>query len=168
MIRALLAAAAVLALVSPARAQIDTTRRVLLEGGYEQGWLQPGPKAPYGYVYMNIPEVSGSSTALRLVLAPVYVDTELGIVDFLGKYVDAGIGFSGGGYALGQTEVRRGDEKRGESFLGHGGGPSLSLYPRLGHIGPVPISGVARAGAFWADYRRNYATAPEFVLPQNE
>ena len=163
-----LLAALFAALAVPSRAQIDTERRVLLEGGYEQGFLQPGPKAPYAYAYMNIPEVAGSSSALRMAVAPVYVDAELGLIDVLGKWSDAGIGFSGGGYALGQTEVRRGDEKRGESFTGHGGGPSLSLYPHLGHVGPVPISGIARAGASWSDYRRDYATAPEFVLPPNE
>jgi hypothetical protein len=168
MLRAL-AAALLLALAAvPARAQIDPTRRVLLLGGYEQGLFAPGPVAPYAYAYMNVPEVAGSSTALRLVAAPVYVDTEMGFLNFIGKYADAGIGFSGGGYAFGQTEVRRGDEKRGESFTGHGGGPSLSLYPKFGNIGPVPINGVARAAASWADYRRSYATAPEFVLPPNE
>jgi len=167
-LRALLAAAVLLALAPSARAQIDPTRRVLLLGGYEQGLFHPGPVAPYAYAYMNVPEVAGSSTALRLVVAPVYVDTEMGFMNAIGKYSDAGIGFSGGGYALGQTEVRRGDEKRGESFTGHGGGPSLALYPKFGNVGPVPVNGVVRGAASWADYRRNYATAPEFVLPPNE
>ncbi|HXT01929.1 MAG TPA: hypothetical protein VN915_14735 [Elusimicrobiota bacterium] len=168
MLRALLASAVFLALAAPARAQIDPQRRVLLLGGYEQGLLAPGPVAPYAYAYMNVPEVAGSSSALRLVVAPVYVDSEMGFLNVIGKHADAGVGFSGGGYAFGQTEVRRGDEKRGESFTGHGGGPSLSLYPKLGKIGPVPINGYLRGAASWADYRRNYATAPEFVLPPNE
>lgn len=154
--------------VAPARAQIDPSRRFQLEGGYEQGFLQPGPGAPYFFVYLNRPNVLHSSTTLRLAVAPVYVDSELGVRDAFGPYADASLGFSGGGYAFGQTEIFRGDERRGESFTGHGGGPSFTVYPRFGKLGPAPLNGVLRIGATYTDYRRNRATAPQFVLPENE
>src|SRR5258708_6606522 len=130
MVRAAAAALIVLA-VAPVRAQIDGAHRFQLEGGYEQGFGQPGPKSPYFFAYLNRPNVLGSSETLRLAVAPVYVDAELGLRNAFGPYADAGIGFSGGGYAFGQTEVFRGDEKRGESFIGHGGGPSFTAYPRF-------------------------------------
>ena len=168
MVRAGWAAALIVLAAAPVRAQIDDARRFQLEGGYEQGLGQPGPKWPYVFAYMNRPAVLGSSATLRLAIAPVYLDAELGIRNAFGRYADAGIGFSGGGYAFGQTEVFRGDEKRGESFTGHGGGPSLTAYPRFGNLGPAPLTGVLRAGASYSDYRRDYATAPQFVLPQNE
>jgi hypothetical protein len=155
-------------LAAPARAQMDPNRRLQLEGGYEQGLGQPGPKSPYFYLYLNRPHVFHSSSTLRMAIAPVYVDAELGIRKFFGPFADAGIGLSGGGYAFGQTEVFRGDERRGESFVGHGGGPSFTAYPRVVKIGPVPVHGVFRVSASYADYRRNNSTAPQFVLPQNE
>ena len=162
-------AAAIIALTSaPAHAQMDPARRFQLEGGYEQGLGQPGPKAPYFFAYLNRPGVLGSSSTLRLAIAPVYLDGELGLKNAFGRYADAGIGLSGGGYAFGQTEVFRGDEKRGESFIGHGGGPSISVYPHFGKLGPAPLNGVLRVAASYADYRRNSATAPQFVLPPNE
>jgi hypothetical protein len=168
MARACLAAALIALAAAPVRAQIDPNRRFQLEGGYEQGLGQPGPVAPYFYVYWNRPNIDNSSDTLRLAVAPVYIDGELGIKDAFGPYGDAGIGLNGGGYAFGQTEVYRGDEKRGESFTGHGGGPSFSAYPHLGEIGPAPLSGIVRVAASYSDYRRDYATAPQFVLPPDE
>ena len=168
MMREVAAAALISLAAAPVRAQIDGTRRFQLESGYEQGLGQPGPVSPYLFAYLNRPGVFRSSDTLRLALAPVYLDSELGIKNAFGAFSDAGIGLSGGGYAFGQTEVFRGDEKRGESFIGHGGGPSLTAYPHLGHVGPVPLSGVVRVSASYADYIRDYATAPQFVLPHDE
>ena len=168
MMRGLAAAALIALVVAPVRAQVDPERRTQLEGGYEQGLGQPGPPAPYFYLYLNRPDFMASSDTFRLALAPVYFDSEWGFKNALGRYGDASLGLSGGGYAFGQTEVFRGDEKRGEDFTGHGGGPSMSAYPHLGNIGPVPLNGVLRVSASYSNYRRNHATAPQFVLPPNE
>ena len=165
---ALWAAVLIVLAASLSRAQVDPERRTQLEGGYEHGLGQPGPSGPYFYIYVNRPSFMASSDTLRLAVAPVYFDGEWGFKNALGRFGDAAIGLNGGGYAFGQVEVRRGDEKRGEDFTGHGGGPSLSAYPRLGDLGPVPLNGVLRVSAFYSDYRRSYATAPEFVLPPNE
>ena len=162
--RGVLAAAALL-LAAPAPAQIDGARRFQLEGGYEQGVANPGPSGPYAFLYYNRPGVVGSSSTLRVALAPVYADVELGLRAAAGPGNDAGLGFSGGGYAFGQTVVDRGDERRGESFMGHGGGPSLSFYPALGKLGPAPLNGVLRVSGSYANYERNSDTRPGFRLP---
>lgn len=165
--RAAALAAAVL-LAAPARAQIDDTKRLLLEGGYEDGLGNPGPNGAYVFLYLNRPDVAGKGSAWRLALAPVYLDTELGLPGVFGSRTDVGLGFSGGGYAFSRKEVVRGDQRFGESFIGHGGGPSLSLYPKLGSIGPVPLSGVFRLSAIYTDYQNTAQTDSNFVIPPDE
>lgn len=153
---------------APARAQIDDSRRLLLELGYEDGLGNPGPSAPYAFLYLNRPRVAGPGSALRIAVAPVYADAELGLPGVLGADTDLGLGLSGGGFAFGQAQVDRGDEKRGEAFLGHGGGPSISLYPRIAKLGPVPVSGVFRAAMSYTDYQRTSRTDADFQLPPDQ
>ncbi len=168
MIGRALALAALMLLAARARAQIDDTKRLLLEGGYEDGLGNPGPSGAYAYLYMNRPGLAGPGSALRLALAPVYADAELGLPGVLGSRTDVGLGFSGGGYAFSRQEVVRGDQRHGESFIGHGGGPSLSLYPKIGNIGPVPLSGVVRFSAVYTDYQRTALTDSNFEVPPDE
>jgi hypothetical protein len=162
-----LAALLLAVLAAPARAQIDDARRFQLEGGYEDGVGSPGPNGAYVFAYLNRPGVLGPGSALRLAVAPVYLDAELGLPNVLPR-TDLGLGFTGGGYAFSQKEVVRGDQRLGESYIGHGGGPSVSLYPRLGNVGPVPLNGVLRLSALYTDYQRTAETAPNFVLPPDE
>ncbi len=151
----------------PVKAQIDDAKRLLLEGGYEDGVGNPGPGSPYAFLYLNRPDIVGKGSALRLALAPVYADAELGLRNVLPR-TGLGFGLSGGGYAFGHAEVRRGDEKSGEDFIGHGGGPSVSLYPRLGDIGPAPLNGVFRVSAAYTAYQRTGRTDPRYEPPPNE
>jgi hypothetical protein len=153
---------------APARAQIDDTKRLLLEGGYEDGLGNPGPNGAYAFLYLNRPGVAGPGSAWRLALAPVYLDTELGLPGLLGYRTDVGLGFSGGGYAFSRKEVVRGDQRFGESFIGNGGGPSLSFYPKIGDIGPVPLSGVVRFSAVYTDYQATSQTDANFEIPPDE
>lgn len=163
--RRILTTAALSALLAvPVSAQLDPEKRMLLEAGYEQGVGAPGPVSPYAYLYSNTPGVAGKNSVLRAVLAPVYADTELGFNGALPRTA-LGIGLSGGGFAFGQVEVDRGDERRTESFLGHGGGPSLSFYPRLGSIGPVPLAGVVRGSGTRLSFAKVAGTDPAFVPP---
>ena len=159
---------ALLCLCGPLRAQIDDSKRLLLEGGYEDAIANPGPSGAYAYLYMNRPGVAGPGSALRLALAPVYADAELGLPGILGTRTDIGIGFSGGGYAFSRQETIRGDQRHGESFVGHGGGPSLSFYPRIGNIGPVPLSGVIHFAAIYTDYQATAQTDSNFEIPPDE
>lgn len=160
-------AAALLLLSVPARAQIDDTKRLLLEGGFEDGLANPGPNSAYGYLYLNRPDIAGKGSALRLALAPVYADAELGLPEVLPR-TDVGLGFSGGGYAFSRKEVVRGDQRFGESFIGHGLGPSLALYPKLGKVGPVPLTGVVRISALYRDYQAAAGTDSNFALPPDQ
>ena len=130
-------AAAILLSAAPARAQIDDTKRLLLEGGYEDGLGNPGPNSAYTFLFLNRPNVAGKGSAFRLALAPVYADAELGLPNVLPR-TDMGLGFSGGGYAFSRKEVVRGNQRFGESFIGHGFGP---MSPSLGYSatdGPNP------------------------------
>lgn len=155
-------------LAAPARAQIDDAKRLLFEGGYEDGVGNPGPSSPYAYLYLNRPGAVGPGSAWRLALAPVYADTELGIPHVFGTRTDIGLGFSGGGYAFGNSQVIRGDEKPGESFIGHGGGPSISLYRDLADLGPVPLNGVARLSVVYTDFQRTERTDAGYEPPPDE
>lgn len=161
-------AAAALFLAAPASAQIDDTKRLLLEGGYEGGLGSPGPASPYAFLYVNRPGAAGPGSAWRLALAPVYLDTELGLPRAFGGRTDIGLGFSGGGYAFGNAQVHRGDEKTGESYIGHGLAPSVSLYPRIGDVGQVPVSGVFRLSAVYTDFQRADRTDESYEPPPDE
>lgn len=166
--RGLAAMTALLCLAAPLHAQIDDAKRLLAEVGYEDALANPGPSGAYAYLYMNRPGVAGPGSALRLALAPVYADAELGIPGIFGTRTDLGLGFSGGGYAFSRQETVRGDQRHGESFIGHGGGPSLSFYPRIGSIGPVPLSGVVHFSAVYTDYQATAQTDSTFVIPPDE
>ncbi len=161
-------AAAALFAAAPAPAQIDDTKRLLFEGGYEDGIGNPSPSSPYAFLYLNQPGAAGPGSAWRLALAPVYADTELGLPGIFGTRTDLGLGFSGGGYAFGHSEVRRGNELSGESFVGHGGGPSVSLYPHFGNVGPLPLNGVFRVSAVYTDYQPTAFTDASYEPPPDE
>jgi len=165
--KALILAASLL-FAGTAGAQIDDSRRLLLEAGYEDGLGNPGPSAPYAFLHLNRPRIAGPGSALRLVIAPVYADAELGLPGLFGTKTDLGLGLSGGGYAFGHAQVDRGDERPGESFIGHGGGPSVSLYPRIAKIGPVPVSGVFRMALSYTDFQRTSRTDARFQLPPDQ
>ncbi|MDD5305430.1 MAG: hypothetical protein PHS14_20210, partial [Elusimicrobia bacterium] len=152
----------------PAKAQIDDAKRLMLEGGNEDAVGNPGPGSPYVFMYLNRPGAAGPGSALRVALAPVYADIELGLPGIFGSRTDIGLGFSGGGYAFGHAQVDRGNEMPGESFIGHGGGPSVSLYPRLGDIGPAPLNGVFRVSYVYTDYQRTARTDASFEPPPDE
>jgi hypothetical protein len=65
---------------------------------------------------------------LRLAVAPVYLDSEFGLAGALVPQTDLGLGLASGGFADGYFEVCRRELLRGESFLGHSGEASLSVY----------------------------------------
>src|SRR6185436_13688764 len=83
-----------------APAQIDPTRRELIQLGFNAPLVGRGPPAAYAYYYLNKPNAfSQSNLTLRLAVAPVYVDSELGIGGALGAKTDVGVGLGGGGFA---------------------------------------------------------------------
>ena len=70
-------------------AQIDPEPRQLIQVGYNQMVTGKSPIAGYAYYYWNQPEFVRSNLTLRLAVAPVYLDSELGIKGALGENTDS-------------------------------------------------------------------------------
>ena len=68
----------VLGSASMGRAQIDPNPRNLLQLGYDQGLPGRGPQSLYAYYYYNKPAFLHTNVGLRLAVAPVYFDGEIG------------------------------------------------------------------------------------------
>ena len=88
-----------LALLLPlaAAAQIDPVKRDLFQFGYNQPLEGRAPVAGYAYFYHNQPDFLRTNLTLRVALAPVYLDSELGFNHLLGPNTDFAIGAAGGG-----------------------------------------------------------------------
>lgn len=162
---AALAALLALAAAPRARAQVDPERRRLLQFGVDKNLSGPGPTGAYLFYYMNQPKFVRDDLTLRVALAPVYIDSELGIKR-VAPQTDAAVGLAGGGYAESYSEVRRGEYIREESFTGHGAAATASLYPRLSpESWQLPVNLILRAGAHAAWYVPQSRTDEKFVLP---
>jgi len=148
--------------------QIDPIKRDLIQVGYNQPLQGRGPVAGYMYYYMNRPEFIRTNLSLRLVLAPVFLDSELGIKNLLGPNTDVGIGIAGGGFADSYSEIVKGNWVREESFLGHGAEVNIGLYHRINPSSELPIFGVIKSGLKYTTYSRDSATADNFELPQDQ
>ncbi|HTJ00538.1 MAG TPA: hypothetical protein VL527_16780, partial [Dongiaceae bacterium] len=158
----------VMLMVAPrAEAQVDPYRRNLVELGYDLPLTGQGPQALYVYYYYNRPDFLNTNTALRLAIAPAYVDSEIGFKHLLSPTTDVGVGFYGGAFGDNFYEVRRGNYLRGESFDGHGGGTSLSIYQLLNPNQRIPINVVVRGGAKYSTFARDSDTANSFVVPED-
>lgn len=154
-------------LSGPAMAQIDPYHRNLLQLGYDQSLKGDSPRALYAFYYYNNPEIRGTNTALRLAIAPAYVDGELGFRQLLSPTTDVGIGFNGGIYGDSYYEARQGHYLKGESFDGHGGGISLAIYQLINPGMLIPVSLVGRGGFRYSIYDDTDDTDPAFVLPED-
>lgn len=148
-------------------AQVDPYPRSLLQLGYDQSLSGHGPQSLYVYYYYNSPAFLRTNVALRLAVAPVYFDGELGFRQLLSPNTDVGIGLNGGGYGENYYEVRRGDYVKGESFAGHGGGASLNLYHRMNPAQFIPLNLVLKAGGRYSTYSAADKTDPQFQLPKD-
>src|SRR5262245_20046760 len=86
-------------------AQIDPVRRELIQLGYTQPLQGRGPLAAYGFYYLNKPQfLHRTNLTLRLAVAPVYLDSELGVARVLSPSTDVGFGIAGGGFADSYSE----------------------------------------------------------------
>src|SRR4029434_1945540 len=102
-----------------------------LQLGLTQPLHDDGPAAHYLFYYWNRPDFPCTNQMLRLVIAPTYLDSELGLKGVLGDNTDVGLGVFGGAYAYDYDEVRQGNYYREESFNGYGGGANVSVYHLL-------------------------------------
>ncbi len=167
--RTILASLLLLGATIGAFAQIDTTKRELIQLGYNQPLIGKGPLAAYAFYYLNKPNYfDHTNLTLRLALAPVYLDSELGISQALGPHTDLGIGVAGGGFADGYSEVRGGKYKEDESFLGHGGELSASVYHLFNPGARIPLHAVLRGAAHFTAFGDDTQTANDFVVPDDQ
>src|SRR5579859_7832708 len=148
-------------------AQIDPTKRELLEFGYDHPLSGGGPTAGYVFLFLNQPDFLRKGSTLRLAVAPVYADSEYGISHALGPKTDLGLGLAGGGFAQGHTEVRQGHYFRDQSFDGHGGTASVSVYHLFDPDRMIPLSGILRESVQYSEYMTTKDTAQDFVLPSD-
>ena len=157
----------------PAKAQIDPAPRQILHAGFDASLKDQGPFGAYLFYYWNIPNLPATNQFLRLAIAPVYVDSELGFKGLLGEQTDFAVGAFGGLYANSYQEVDAGNWKKDESFEGNGGGISASIYHRFNPDQHIPLTGVLRARMnYWSftdgsDTGDN-ALNQNFELPQNQ
>jgi hypothetical protein len=147
--------------------QIDPDHRQLVQLGYNQTLVGQSPISGYAFYYYNDPGFLRTNITLRLAVAPVYVDSELGFRNALGENTDLGIGAAGGGYANSYFEMRRGHYLREESFTGHGAEVSGSVYHLFNPGMLIPLSGVFRVSPRYSVYERDDTTASRFVLPDD-
>ena len=162
----LVCAGILVALAPSASAQIDPVKRELIQLGYNYHLVGEAPLNAYGFYYFNRPQTLRSNLTLRLAIAPVYLDGELG-VSGIARNTDLGIGFAGGGFAESYFEFREGEWIKGESFTGHGGGPTVSLYHLLNPADLIPLSVALRVGPHYNAFERD-ETAATFELPDNQ
>ena len=148
-------------------AQIDPVRRDLIQFGYNQALEGRPPLAGYAYYYHNQPDFLRTNLTLRLALAPVYLDSELGFVNGLGPNTDFAIGLAGGGFADSYSEIRNGTYLPSESFDGNGAEISASIYHLFNPGDEIPLNLVLRGTAHYSFYDRNDSTAPAFQLPSD-
>ncbi len=150
------------------QAQIDPEKRRLYQLGYNQQFQGRGPLTGYAFFYYNEPGWVRTNLTLRLAIAPVYVDSELGIGHAVTPNTDLAIGVAGGGFADSYSEVRLGKFLREESFTGHGADLGASLYHRFNPNQKLPLNAILRVASHYAVYAREDRTDPAFTLPQDQ
>lgn len=152
---------------SRAYAQIDPEQRRLIQVGYNQPIQGRAPIAAYGFYYHNQPQFYATNLTLRLAVAPIYLDAELGFSGLIGPNTDLAVGVAGGGFADSYAEIVHGTFRREESFLGDSAELSTSLYHRFNPDSLIPLYLVLRAGAHQSFYRRESETDDAFELPDD-
>lgn len=154
-------------LTSTVFAQIDPEKRELIQLGFNQPLEGRGPISGYLFYYDNRPEFLRTNITLRLAIAPVYLDSELGFAHALGDQTDFAVGAAGGGFADSYSEVRRGKLLDAESFTGHGGELSASIYHLFNPNQRIPLNAVLRGSAHYSTYSSDSKTDDNFELPSD-
>jgi hypothetical protein len=157
-------------LLWPGRAafgQIDPEARKLFQFGFNQPLQGASPVAGYMFYYYNQPDFYQSNLTLRLAVAPVYLDSELGISGALGPNTDLGLGLAGGGFADSYFEFRDGKYYPSDSFEGHSAELSGSIYHLFNPGQRIPLSGILRLREHYSIYDEYNNTSPAFVLPHD-
>ena len=152
----------------PARAQVDTIPRNLIEIGYDQTAVGRAPQSEYAYYYYNRPDLFGPNIGLRTAIAPAYVDSEIGLRHLLSPTTDVGFGLAGGAFGDNFYDVAQGNYRENESFYGSGGGGALSIYQLLNPGMRIPLNLMVREGFRYSTYFDTSKTAKNFELPGDQ
>lgn len=155
--------------MSPAlsHSQIDPYAREMIQLGYNASFQGHAPLAGYAFYYRNMPNVPRTNLTLRLALAPTYLDSELGVRQAFGDDTDLGIGLAGGGFADSYSEISQGTYHPSQSFTGHGGEVSASLYHCFNPDRIIPLNGVIRGLVHYSTYSPDDDTDAAFDLPND-
>ncbi len=153
--------------LSSAFGQIDPEKRLLIQFGYNQPIEGRGPISGYAFYFRNDPDFFRTNITLRLAIAPIYVDAEIGFAHALGDQTDFAVGIAGGGFADSYSEVRQGRLRDEESFTGHGGEISSSIYHLFNPGQRIPLNGVLRVSAHHTIYSEDSQTSSAFELPSD-
>jgi hypothetical protein len=148
-------------------AQIDPMARQLLHVGYNQPLQGKTPLAVYAFYLHNETNFIRPELTLRAAVAPVWVDSQLGIREALGPQTDVGIILAGGGFARTYNELRLGEWEQGESFTGHGFTVGGAVYHLFNPGQRLPLSGIAAVTTEGSFYARNSDTDDDFSLPRD-
>src|SRR5207245_9085996 len=143
--------------------QTDQERRRLFQFGFNQPLQGRGPLSGYAFYYYSQPAFIQTNLTLRLAIAPVYVDSELGIRHALSPNTDLAIGLAGGGFADSYWEIRQGKYLREESFTGRGAEAGIRLYHRINHDQQIPLNAILRGFVHYTTYEPDSVTAPGFM-----
>lgn len=147
--------------------QIDPVQRDLVQVGYNQPMEGRAPVAAYAYYYHNEPDFMRTNLTWRIALAPVFVDSELGLVHGLGPETDYSLGFAGGGFADSYNEIRGGKFIEAESFAGHSAEVSGNIYHRFNPGALIPLNFVLHGAAHYSFYDNNDDTTANFLRPSD-
>ncbi len=158
-----------LALLLPfvAAAQIDPVKRDLIQIGYNQPLQGQSPIGGYAFYYHNQPNFLRTNLTWRVALAPVYVDTELDVAHGLGPQTDFAVGAAGGGFADSYNEIIAGKFRKGDSFDGHGGEVSASIYHLFNPDDLIPLNFVLHGAVHYSAFVRDDTTTANFQVPEN-
>lgn len=160
-------AAAVLLQSRTVLGQIDPETRKLFQFGYNQSLTGAAPLAGYAFYFLNEPNYPATNTTLRLALAPVYLDSEIGFKGALGPDTDLGLGLAGGGFADSYFEFHDGKYLRADSFAGHSAEVSASAYHLFNPGAQIPLNGILRVREHYSAYESADGTGRSFVLPED-
>jgi hypothetical protein len=149
------------------QAQIDPAPRQILHLGANASVTDSGPLGAYAFYYWNMPSFPTTNQVLRLVIAPGYVNSELGFKGLLGEQTDLAVGAFGGFFAENYAEVDGGEYVKNQSFQGDDIGADVSLYHRFNPTQMIPLTGVLRETVDYAMYQKNNDTAANFDVPGN-
>jgi hypothetical protein len=147
--------------------QLDPEKRSLIQLGYNQPLEGRAPIAGYGFFYYNRPEFGRTNMTLRLAVAPIYLDGELGFSGVMSPNTDVSIGFAGGGFADTYSEIRGGNYFENESFTGHGAELSSSIYHRFNPEWRVPFWWIGRVSLHRSIFEGDSETDPNFKVPDD-